>query len=343
MNFSLTRRSREMASETAVLIGTTRNPIPNGAVAGAFNARGGIRIRYARWDTTAERRIGTVCLFQGRAEFIEKYFETITDLRRRGFAVATMDWRGQGGSSRLLKNPAKGHAESFSQFDNDIRQFMAEIVLPDCPPPYYCLAHSMGGHLVLRLAQTKVCWWDRMVLIAPIIQFAGPNSQKSLACAAAEAAALVGFGDSFIPGGKPHSWEDVSFEGNPVTSDRLRFERAQELLRAAPHLAVGSPTIGWVAAACSSISIVNSPAFMGSVKVPILIVAAANDEFVSSAAIERFASRLKNCAHIVVAGAKHEILQERDQFREQFWAAFDAFVPGSVLIPRRSEQAEVVR
>ena len=91
-----------MASETAVLIGTTRNPVPNGAVAGTFNARGGIRIRYARWDTTAERRIGTICLFQGRAEFIEKYFETITDLRRRGFAVATMDWRCQG-LIRLLR------------------------------------------------------------------------------------------------------------------------------------------------------------------------------------------------------------------------------------------------
>jgi lysophospholipase len=79
------------------------------------------------------------------------------------------------------------------------------------------------------------------------------------------------------------------------------------------------------------------------VKVPILIVAAANDAFVCTATIERFASRLKNCAHIVVAGAKHEILQERDQFREQFWAAFDAFVPGSILTPRRSEQPEVVR
>jgi lysophospholipase len=343
MNFCIDEEEPQMASEMAELIGTTRNPVPNGAVAGTFNARGGARIRYARWDTTAERRLGTVCLFQGRAEFIEKYFETITDLRRRGFAVATMDWRGQGGSSRLLKNPSKGHAENFSQFDGDVRQFMSEIVLPDCPPPYYCLAHSMGGHLVLRLAQTKVCWWDRMVLTAPKIQFAGTDSQKTMTCTAAEAAALIGFGDSFIPGGKPHSWEDVPFEGNPVTSDRLRYERAQEVLRAAPHLAIGSPTIGWVAAACNSISIVNSPAFMESVKVPILIVAAANDAFVCTATIERFASRLKNCAHIVVAGAKHEILQERDQFREQFWAAFDAFVPGTILTPRRSEQAEVVR
>src|SRR3974377_1011187 len=110
----------------AELIGITRNPVPSGAVAGTFVARDGLEIRYARWDTTAARRRGTICLFQGRTEFIERYFETITDLRRLCFALATMDWRGQGGSSRLLKNPAKGHAESFAQHDGDIATFMSE-------------------------------------------------------------------------------------------------------------------------------------------------------------------------------------------------------------------------
>jgi lysophospholipase len=331
-----------MASEGAKLVGITRNPVPNGAVAGYFTARDGLSIRYARWDTTAERRIGTVCLFHGRAEFIEKYFETITDLRRRGFAVATMDWRGQGGSSRLLKNPLKGHAENFAQFDEDVRRFMSQIVLPDSPPPYYCLAHSMGGHLVLRLAQTRICWWDRVVLTAPLIQFAGSELNNKLKCTAAEAAALAGAGDAFVPRGKEHLGGEAPFAGNRLTSDKLRYERAQEVLRVAPELAVGSFTVGWLAAAGGSMSAINSQAFMERVKVPILILAAGNDEIVSTAAIERFASRIKNCAHIVIAGAKHEILQERDQFREQFWAAFDAFIPGSSLLPRRLEQPEIV-
>ena len=332
-----------MASEAAELTGVTRNPAPNGAVAGAFESRDGLPLRYARWDTTAERRIGTVCLFQGRREFIEKYFETITDLRRRGFAVATMDWRGQGGSARLLKNRLKCHAESFAHFDEDVRRFMSGIVLPDCPPPYYCLAHSLGAHLALRLAQTRACWWDRMVLTSPMIQFSGSGLGNSLLSVAAEACALAGAGDAFIPRGKARSLEERPFANNPLTSDRLRFERAQEMLRAAPHLAVGSPTIGWIAAACASITAINSREFTESVKVPVLIVAAGNDAMVSTAAIERFASQLKNCALIVIAGAKHEILQERDQFREQFWAAFDAFVPGSTLLPRRLEQPEIVR
>ncbi|MBI4724823.1 MAG: alpha/beta hydrolase, partial [Rhodomicrobium sp.] len=298
---------------------------------------------YARWDTTAERRLGTVCLFHGRTEFIEKYFETITDLRRRGFAVATMDWRGQGGSSRLLRNPAKGHAETFAHHDGDVRQFMTQIVLPDCPPPFYCLAHSMGGHLVLRLAQTKVCWWERIVLSAPMIKFAGSDTRNSAIYAAAESATFFGLGDSFIPGWKSGAPEASPFESNRLTSDRLRFERAREVVQAAPRLGLGAPTIGWIAAASSSISVINSSAFMESIKVPILIVAAGNDQIVSTPAIERFASRIKNCTRIVVAGAKHEILQERDQLREQCWAAFDAYVPGSAIVPRTSEQPEIAR
>ncbi|MFY9640311.1 MAG: alpha/beta hydrolase [Rhodomicrobium sp.] len=331
-----------MASQ-AELIEITRNPVPNGAVSGTFVARDGLSIRFARWDTTAARRLGTICLFHGRTEFIEKYYETITDLRRRGFAVATMDWRGQGGSSRLLKNPAKGHAENFAHYDADVATFMSEIVLPDCPPPYFCLAHSMGGHLVLRLTQTKVCWWDRMVLTAPMIRFAGSDAKNSGVCAAAEAATFLGLGDSFIPGRRSYTPDADAFEGNLLTSDRLRFERACEAIQAAPHLSIGAPTIGWVKAACSSIATINSAAFMESIKVPVLIVAAGNDQIVSTPAIEYFASRTKSCTHIVLAGAKHEILQERDQLREQFWAAFDAYIPGSAIVPRSSEQTEIVR
>ncbi len=326
-----------MAPQAAELIGITRNPVPLGAICGTFTTRDGLSIRYARWDTTSPRRLGTVCLFGGRTDFIEKYFETIADLRRRGFAVATMDWRGQGGSSRLLSNPQKGHAENFARHDDDVRTFMSEIVLPDCPPPFYCLAHSMGAHLVLRLTQTRVCWWDRMVLVSPMIRFAGSGRHNAFTGWKAEAAAIFGFGDAYIPGWRNYVPHAHPFDDNLLTSDKLRFERAREAMEAAPHLALAGPTIGWVAAACSSMAAIHSPAFMDNIRVPVLIVAAGNDRIVSTAAIEQFASHAKNCAHIVIAGARHEILQERDPMREQFWAAFDAFVPGTAIAQRRSE------
>jgi lysophospholipase len=60
-----------------------------------------------------------------------------------------------------------------------------------------------------------------------------------------------------------------------------------------------------------------------------LIVSAGQDMVVSNAAIEEFASQLRTGSHLVVVGAKHELLMEQDRYRSQFWAAFDAFVPGT--------------
>ncbi len=311
------------------LFGIARNPVPSGAVPGSFTARDGVTIRYALWPRTADTRLGTVCLFGGRGEYIEKYFETISDLRRRGFAVATMDWRGQGGSARLLKNPHKGHVEDFRDYDRDLAQFMSEIVLPDCPAPFYGMAHSMGGNILIRSARTKVCWFDRIILSGPMIDIHRELASKSMLRGFIEALVLLGLGDLYIPGGGKTPSDLLPFENSETTSDRLRYDRLCDVLRTAPQLGVGSPTIGWLLAAVRSIVQLNSFGFAPSVRVPLLILTGGNDTIVSLRAMERFTTQVKNCKLLVIAGAKHELLMERDPLRDQFWAAFDAYVPGS--------------
>lgn len=311
------------------LVGIARNPVPSGATVGSFPGANGINIRYAIWPRTAEERRGTVCLFGGRTEFIEKYFETITDLRRRGFHVATMDWRGQGGSERILGNPRKGHVDDFADFDADLRQFMNEIVLPDCPAPFFGMAHSMGGHILLRSATSKTCWFDRIVLCSPLIDTVPELVPSTWLRFRIEVTVLFGMGDMFIPSGSSDLWETGPFDETRLTSDRLRYERIRDVLMAAPQLGIGSPTMAWTLAASRSIMQINNPAFAAAIKVPVLIVAAGNDTVVSTRATERFASRVKNSHLIVLSGARHEILQERDDLRDQFWAAFDAYIPGS--------------
>ena len=127
------------------LVATPKNPIPLGVSVGFLKGKGGVPLRYARWRSALKERHGTVCIFPGRSEFIEKYFEVVGELRRRGFAVAVLDWRGQGGSGRLMRNSLKGHVKSFNDYEDDVARFMNEVALPDCPPPYYALGHSMGG------------------------------------------------------------------------------------------------------------------------------------------------------------------------------------------------------
>ena len=93
------KRSRTAFFQPMKLVSIPANPVPDGVVPGAIKTSDGVNLRFARWAPPPGRK-GTVFVLQGRAEFIEKYFETVRDLRARGFAVATFDWRGQGLSDR---------------------------------------------------------------------------------------------------------------------------------------------------------------------------------------------------------------------------------------------------
>lgn len=309
------------------LVALAKNPIPSGAVVGAFKS-GRLRLRFARWEPTRGHPRGTVCVFPGRGEFIEKYFEVIADLRRRGFAVATMDWRGQGGSDRLLSNPRKGHVRSFRDFDRDLAAFMQGIVLPDCPPPYTALAHSMGGHILLRHAVAPNSWFSRMVLSAPMIEIARERLGQAapLSRVYAEALPLIGFGGRYVAGGNEEAIEMGPFENNPLTTDRERYLRNRAILEAAPRLGLGSPTVGWLRAALRSIARLTAPEYPMKVQVPLLLFAAGMDTIVSTTAVEEFGLRLKVGTHVLLSQARHEILQETGAVRKDFWAAFDAYL-----------------
>ena len=310
------------------LVVLARNPAPSGASVGMFAASDGVKLRYARWTATRSPRRGTICLFPGRGESIEKYFETIADLRRRGFHVAAMDWRGQGGSDRPLTNPRKGYPGPYATHDGDLLRFMKDVVLPDCPPPFIALGHSMGAHLMIRNAVATGSWFERMVLTAPMIALANDRVgyPQWVARAFSEMAGLTGFSTWYAPGGSDTPSDFIDFENNPLTSDRERFLRNRAILVAAPELVLGAPTIGWLRAAFRSMRAMTAPDYPGRVLVPMLIFSAGQDRIVSSPHTEAFANRLKIGMHIRLPSSRHEILQETDEVRQRFWAAFDAYL-----------------
>jgi lysophospholipase len=71
--------------------------------------------------------------------------------------------------------------------------------------------------------------------------------------------------------------------------------------------------------------------YPGKIRQPILMIASGRDETVSTSAIEDFAGRLRAGSHLIIAGSRHEMMMETDRYRAQFWAAFDAFVPGTPM------------
>jgi lysophospholipase len=311
------------------LISVPANPVPERAVVTGLKTPDGVTLRCARWAPPTGRK-GTVCIFQGRGEFIEKYFEVVRDLQERGFAVAAIDWRGQGLSDRARSDSNKGHIRDYSQYDTDIATFVKEIVMPDCPAPHFALAHSMGATVLLRAAARGERWFDRVVMTAPMLRLA-QIPFRGFAPQIARALRYFGFGSRYIPGGDGQSLYMQPFAGNPFTSDPVRHARTVAILDAEPSLGIGAPTIAWVDASFRAMAAFADPGVAGLIRQPILMMAAGRDRIVSTAAIEDFGSQLRAGSHLIVAGAQHEIMMEQDQLRAQFFAAFDAFVPGTPL------------
>jgi lysophospholipase len=309
------------------LVSTPENPIPPGAIVAMARAVDGVQLRTAHWAPQTATR-GTVAILQGRSEFIEKYFEVIGQLLARGFAVATMDWRGQGGSARQLKNPRKGHIDDFSLFERDLGALVDDVLGPSCPQPWFGLCHSMGGAIMLSIAQAGRCPFERTVLTAPMIGPAGlryPRAAHTLV----EILDTLGFGGAFAPGGRGASVMVRPFEDNVLTSDPARYARSGHVLDAAPELGLGWWTIGWAHAAFRLWRRFEDSDYARQILgPPMLVVGSGRDRVVDLRAIERFVSRLRSARLIVIDGAEHEILVERDALRDQFWAAFDKFIPG---------------
>ncbi|MBY0381659.1 MAG: alpha/beta hydrolase [Xanthobacteraceae bacterium] len=311
------------------LVSIPANPVPDDVVSGIIKTSDGVELRFARFAPPAGRK-GTVCVFTGRGEYIEKYFETVRDLRERGFAVAIMDWRGQGHSARQLRDARKGYVRSFNDYQIDLAAFMHQVVLPDCPPPYFALAHSMGGAVLLRVLHDGARWFDRVVMTAPMIGLPGRTTSWPVRTLV-RAVRFAGLGGSYIPGGGSRLVGIDPFIDNPVTSDPVRYARNVAVLEEDPTLGLGSPTIAWTDAAFRVIMEFRETYYPSRIRQPVLMLAASHDTIVSTSAIEEFSYHLRAGSHLVIAGAKHEILQEQDRYRSQFWAAFDAFVPGTPL------------
>ncbi|MEE9315000.1 MAG: alpha/beta hydrolase [Rhizobiaceae bacterium] len=316
--------------EKAQLYATEDNPIPDGASVGLLHTSDGAVIRFARWETKKRPSKGTVLLLHGRTEYIEKYFETIIELRERGFGVLTFDWRGQGGSSRLLRDARKGHVDNFNQYLIDFEAVLTEIVLPDCASPYYVVGHSTGSLIALMAAPALTNRIRRMVLLAPLFELNNLPMRQSVLQRLLGILTFAGFGRAYLSQNRK-SYDEKPFLDNKLTSDEKRFQRSRDFLAKYPHLGISGPTIAWLFAACRAMAQVNAPEYCNAISIPTLLIGAGNDAVVSPSAIEAYGHKMRSGAFLTITGAKHEILQEQDVFREQLLAAFDAFVPGTEI------------
>lgn len=263
------------------------------------------RLRIGHWPKAAAQ--GTVLIFNGRTEFIEKYGQIASALSERGFASVSVDWRGQGLSDRLLDNPLIGHVEHFSDYQKDVAALMRAARALDLPRPFFLLAHSMGGAIGLRaltegLAVRAVVFSGPMwgIRIAPHLRFA--------AWFLSQAMPRVGQGHRLPPGTKlDHHVLTDGFEGNLLTRDRAQFDIMHAQLSTYPELQLGGPSFIWLREALAE---TRHLAGRPSPDLPCLTYLGSNERVVSLAPVHERMRRWRGGELEIVPDGEHEVLME---------------------------------
>ncbi len=308
-----------------VLHNTPDNPAPENAITGFFDTYDNKKLRYAIFRADVTRAKGTVILLQGRNETIEKYYETIRDLTAAGLWVATFDWRGQGGSERLLRDPLPGYVRRFSDYERDLEQFLEEIVLPDARLPFFIVAHSAGALIALSAAPRLANRIERIAVTSPFVGLKDDRFSQTTLLVAARIACLIGLG-GVAPTGSKRS--NLHFSDNVLTSDPVRFQRNRAIYDICPEFTLSGPTFRWISESLKTIDRVQKSDHLASIRIPTLLLGAGADSIVPHHMLEDMASRFRASELITIDYAKHELFQEADIYREQAMAAIKAFIPG---------------
>jgi lysophospholipase len=273
------------------------------------------RIRLAVWAKNADR--GTVLLFPGRTEYVEKYAATAVDLEQRGYCTIAIDWRGQGLADRLLDDPMVGHVEKFEDYQLDVAALVEAAKELKLPEPYYLISHSMGGAIGLRALMEG--------LPVKAAAFSAPMWGIHLAPHMRPAAWVLGYlmpmlgkGDKNPPGTTPESYVlTAPFEDNTLTTDQPMFDMMTNQVDKYAALGLGGPSYTWLR---ESLIEANALAARPAPKTPILTFLGTNERIVRTKTIHQRMQTWENGTLVMVEGAEHEILMERPEIRDD---AFD--------------------
>lgn len=269
---------------------------------------------------------GQMLVLGGRGDMIEKYLDVMHDWALRGWAVTSFDWRGQGGSGRLTGDPMCGHIDDFGTWIADLNGLAADW-RAEGDGPSAIVAHSMGGHLMLRALAEGMASPDAAVAVAPMLGLHTAPLPRWLAVAIARANIVLGRSERQAWTQKEDSARQRMMRQKRLTHDPERYADELWWRDHSREVALGPPSWNWVAQALESTRVLAQGDAIARIATPLLILATDADQLVSTPTIRQVAARLPDARlHIYGREAAHEILRELDPVRLDALARIDAFL-----------------
>lgn len=255
-----------------------------------------------------------VILINGRVETYLKYQELISDLYNYGFAVFTLDHRGQGLSGRMLEETQKGFVNTFDDYVTDILTFVERIVYLKWQGRLFALCHSMGGAIGALTMLAEPSLFDKAVLCSPMfgIRPALPSWMSSWLLGAGRYKAKVKKQQADYFFGQ-RAYLAHPFALNRLTHSEPRYQAMLTLYADQPDLRLGGVTTEWLAAALAAMDKIEKEARY--ISTPTLVFSSGKDLIIDNKRQERVARQFQQAEYVLVNGAYHELLCEADEYR----------------------------
>ncbi len=263
----------------------------------------------------------------GRASFIEKNERLAQYFSSLGFKVIVIDWRGHGGSDRLVENRQKVHIDDYKAYLEDLHKTIETYHVKG--QKIYLLGSSMGGHIVLRFLQEPLSTQypiHAALLLSPMFGIKTNPFPQLIARGLAWSAFKLGYQDRYCFGYGDFDPSRDTFERNRNTHDQENFERQKKITQNHPDFITAGPTYGWLYATFQSLDLLNDPKRLQSISVPIFIATAGEDQSVDKTYDSTVATNLKHSTHRVYDGAWHNIFNETENIRQKLLQDIELFL-----------------
>ncbi|MDJ1008017.1 MAG: alpha/beta hydrolase [Paracoccaceae bacterium] len=285
---------------------------PEGGRAVWAGASDGVRLRAGGWPEGAK---GTVLLFTGRTEYIEKYGRMARAFAEAGLATAAVDWRGQGLADRLAGDRNIGHVRRFEDYQRDVAAFLDAVQALKFPRPYHFLGHSMGGAIGLR-AISEGLEVRSAVFSAPMWGINLPGWLTPFAGAIIETSHHLGLGLAYAPGTGPRPYPfRQAFKGNELTHDPESYDWLRAHIRGEPGFGLGGPSMNWIREAFAEFRHLRS---IADVPCPALAMVGSDEAVVVPGAVHQIVGRWPTGRSVTLPGARHEPMMELPAIRADF-------------------------
>ena len=303
---------------------------------GSFQGANQTLLSYGKFGK-GKGKNGSLIFVNGKGENLFQYMELFYDFYLQGWSpIYTYDHRNQGFSipifsplflSSLKKvkvsngsqpNSKMAYTENYVLYREDLEAFI-RIVLNDTEVDQsnlFVIAHSKGGAIVLDYLQThsEKPPFKSVALSSPMISVKSqlfPVLEKGVLSVLNSWCSLL-----------PCSWKIPSLRNRltykKVTDSANRYAFSEFLVKKKfPKLASRGTSFYWILGSFKITDRLMDKNRIQRIKIPLMILQAEKDYFVSNKYHNFFCERIPDCCYIEKIPGKHEIFMETDELRNK--------------------------